>query len=84
MLMKYLTNAKKEKYTKEQAMKILLKEPVLFLNPVPFVLFVSDSGLDINLQQYSTIIVNQARKKRNYKLFELAKQSYEIGKLKEL
>lgn len=76
----YLTNAKKKKYSPEQAMKLMLKEPTVFLAPVVFVIFVADTGLDIKLKEYASIIMKQAKNSNNQKLFEAAYASYEIAR----
>jgi len=76
----YLSNARNKKYTQEEAMKLMMKEPSVFLAPIEFIMFTADTGLNITLGQYATIIMKQAKKQRNQKLFEAAKAAYEIGK----
>ncbi|KQL55272.1 hypothetical protein AN964_18325 [Heyndrickxia shackletonii] len=74
----YLSNARK--YSPEQAMSLLLKKPTVFLAPVTFIMFRADTGLNISIKDFARIIMKQARKKNNQKLFEAAKATYEIGK----
>jgi hypothetical protein len=76
----YLENTKRKKYSPEQAMKVMLKEPTVFLSPVMFVLFTTDTRLDITLKDYAAVIMKQAKMKNNQKLFEAAKAAYEIGR----
>ncbi|MFJ7508874.1 hypothetical protein ACIQW7_05205 [Peribacillus simplex] len=76
----YLTNAKRKEYSPEQAMNNMLKEPTVFLAPVVFIIFTSDTGLNITLKDYAFIIMQQAKQKSNQTLFQAAKAAYEIGK----
>ncbi|MFC5734067.1 hypothetical protein [Cytobacillus gottheilii] len=76
----YLMNAQKGKYTPEEAMRLMLKEPTVFLAPVIFVMFTSDTRLDIKLFEYASIIMKQAKQKNNKKLYDTAKASYKIGR----
>jgi hypothetical protein len=76
----YLTNAKKKKYSPEQAMRLMLKEPTVFLAPVVFIIFTADARVNITLEDYASIIMKQAKKRNNQKLFEAAKAAYEIGR----
>ncbi len=68
----FLTNARQKQYTLEEAMKLMMKEPTVFLSPVEFVMFIADTGLNIKLSQYATIIMKQAKRQRNQMLFDVA------------
>ncbi|MCK2005497.1 hypothetical protein MZM54_29515 [[Brevibacterium] frigoritolerans] len=76
----YLFNSNKNKYSLEQGMNLLLKEPTVFLSPVVFIMFTADTRLDITLKDYAAIIMKQAKKKNNQKLFEVAREASEIGR----
>jgi hypothetical protein len=80
MMQRYLMYASQGKYTKEQAIKILMNEPTIFLEPLPFTIFKHDSGLNLSLHDYATVIMKQAKQKQNHKLFRLAKDAYNIGR----
>ena len=73
-LIQIMFDARAGKYSKQEAFKVLMKTPEL-LDQLPFVLFVSDAGLQgvISHEEYVSLMKNKAIKTKNQGLMNLIK-----------
>lgn len=76
-----LKHAKEKKFTKEQALKVILTTPE-FLDPVLFLLYTLETGIDelMSYEKYSLYMRKKGIQSRNKNLILIADEALEIYK----
>lgn len=77
--------AKAGKFNQEQALKILINTPEL-LDPVPFLLFVYESGIGnlISYSEYAALMKKKSLKNKNQALLRASNAALVIAESKQL